>query len=75
MPGSRVYIPHEHGVQVITPGIGFPFCGLLRLAGTCYLLLLQHLGTDLVGVSSIVAFFAPVQSCLLWSRYLEMIAR
>jgi hypothetical protein len=30
---SRIYIPQEQGCQFITPGIGFPFRRLLRLAG------------------------------------------
>jgi hypothetical protein len=33
-PGSRIYIPQEQGDPVIPPGTGFPFCRLLRLAGT-----------------------------------------
>jgi hypothetical protein len=33
-PGSRIYIPQEQGGPVIPPGTGFPFCRLLRLAGT-----------------------------------------
>jgi hypothetical protein len=34
-PGSRTYIPQEQGGPVIPPlGTGFPFCRLLRLAGT-----------------------------------------
>jgi hypothetical protein len=32
-PGSRIYIPQEQGGSVISPGTGFPFCHLLRLAG------------------------------------------
>jgi hypothetical protein len=32
-PGSRIYIPQEQGGPVISPGTGFPFCRLLRLAG------------------------------------------
>jgi hypothetical protein len=32
-PGPRIYIPQEQGGSVITPGTGFPFCRLLRLAG------------------------------------------
>jgi hypothetical protein len=32
-PGPRIYIPQEEGGPVITPGTGFPFRGLLRLAG------------------------------------------
>jgi hypothetical protein len=32
-PGPRMYIPQEKGGPVITPGIGFPFRCLLRLAG------------------------------------------
>jgi hypothetical protein len=32
-PGSRIYIPQEHGGPVIPSGTGFPFCRLLRLAG------------------------------------------
>jgi hypothetical protein len=31
-PGPRIYIPHEQGGSVITPGTGFPFRRLLRLA-------------------------------------------
>jgi hypothetical protein len=31
-PGSRIYILQEQGGPVIPPGIGFPFCRLLRLA-------------------------------------------
>jgi hypothetical protein len=30
-PGSRIYIPQEHGGPVIPPGIGFPLCRLLQL--------------------------------------------
>jgi hypothetical protein len=33
-PGSRIYIPQEQGGPDIPPGTGFPFCPLLRLAGT-----------------------------------------
>jgi hypothetical protein len=33
-PGSRIYIPQEQGGPLIPPGIGFPFCRLLRLAST-----------------------------------------
>jgi hypothetical protein len=33
-PSSSIYIPHEQGGPVIPPGTGFPFCRLLRLAGT-----------------------------------------
>jgi hypothetical protein len=33
-PGSRIYIPQEQSGPVIPPGTGFPFCRLLRLAGT-----------------------------------------
>jgi hypothetical protein len=33
-PGSRIYIPQEQGGPVIPPSTGFPFCRLLRLAGT-----------------------------------------
>jgi hypothetical protein len=33
-PGPRIYIPQEQGGPVIPPGTGFPFCRLLRLAGT-----------------------------------------
>jgi hypothetical protein len=33
-PGSCIYIPQEQGGPVIPPGTGFPFCRLLRLAGT-----------------------------------------
>jgi hypothetical protein len=33
-PGSRIYIPQEQGGPVIPPVSGFPFCRLLRLAGT-----------------------------------------
>jgi hypothetical protein len=32
-PGSRVYIPQEHGGPVIPPGTGFPVRRLLRVAG------------------------------------------
>jgi hypothetical protein len=32
-PGPRIYIPQEQGGPVITPGTGFPFRRLLRLAG------------------------------------------
>jgi hypothetical protein len=32
-PGPRIYIPQEQGDPVITPGTGFPFRRLLRLAG------------------------------------------
>jgi hypothetical protein len=32
-PGPRIYIPQEQGGPVITPGTGFPFHRLLRLAG------------------------------------------
>jgi hypothetical protein len=31
--GRRIYIPQEQGSPVITPGTGFPFRRLLRLAG------------------------------------------
>jgi hypothetical protein len=31
-PGVSIYIPQDHGVPVIPPGTGFPFCRLLRLA-------------------------------------------
>jgi hypothetical protein len=33
-PGSRIYIPQEQRDPVIPPGTRFPFCRLLRLAGT-----------------------------------------
>jgi hypothetical protein len=33
-PGSRIYFPREQGDPVIPLGTGFPFCRLLRLAGT-----------------------------------------
>jgi hypothetical protein len=33
-PGSRICIPQEQGGPVIPPDGGFPFCCLLRLAGT-----------------------------------------
>jgi hypothetical protein len=33
VPGTRIYIPKEHGGPVIPPGTGFPFRRLLRLAG------------------------------------------
>jgi hypothetical protein len=33
-PGSRIYIPQEQGGPFIPTGSGFPFCLLLRLAGT-----------------------------------------
>jgi hypothetical protein len=32
-PGPHIYIPQEQGYPVIPPGIGFPFCCVLRLAG------------------------------------------
>jgi hypothetical protein len=32
-PGPRIYIPQEQGGPVLTPGTGFPFRRLLRLAG------------------------------------------
>jgi hypothetical protein len=32
-PGPRIYIPQEQGGSVITPGTGFHFRRLLRLAG------------------------------------------
>jgi hypothetical protein len=32
-PGHCIYIPQEQGDPVISPGTGFPFCRLLRLAG------------------------------------------
>jgi hypothetical protein len=32
-PGSRIYIPQEHGGPVIPPGTGFPFRRPLRLTG------------------------------------------
>jgi hypothetical protein len=32
-PGPRIYIPQEQGDPVISPGTGFPFRRLLRLAG------------------------------------------
>jgi hypothetical protein len=32
-PGSCIYTPQEQGGPVIPPGIGFPFCRLLWLAG------------------------------------------
>jgi hypothetical protein len=32
-PGLRIYIPQEQGGPVISPGTGFPFRRLLRLAG------------------------------------------
>jgi hypothetical protein len=32
-PGSRIYIPQEQGGPVMSPGTGFPFRRLLRLAG------------------------------------------
>jgi hypothetical protein len=32
-PGPRIYISQEQGGPVITPGTGFPFLRLLRLAG------------------------------------------
>jgi hypothetical protein len=32
-PGSRIYIPQEHGGPVIHPGTGFPLYLLLQLAG------------------------------------------
>jgi hypothetical protein len=31
-PGPRIYIPQEKGGLVVTPGTGFPFHHLLRLA-------------------------------------------
>jgi hypothetical protein len=31
--GPRIHIPQEHGGPIITPDTGFPFRGLLRLAG------------------------------------------
>jgi hypothetical protein len=33
-PGSCIYVLQEQGSPVIPPGTGFPFCRLLRLAGT-----------------------------------------
>jgi hypothetical protein len=33
-PGSRIYIPQVQGGTFIPPGTRFPFCRLLRLAGT-----------------------------------------
>jgi hypothetical protein len=33
-PGSRIYVPQEQGGPVIPPDTVFPFCRLLRLAGT-----------------------------------------
>jgi hypothetical protein len=33
-PGSHIYIPQEQGGPVIPPGTGFPFCHVLRLAGS-----------------------------------------
>jgi hypothetical protein len=33
-PGPRIYIPQEQGGPVMPPGTEFPFCRLLRLAGT-----------------------------------------
>jgi hypothetical protein len=32
-PGPHIYIPREQGGPVMTPGTGFPFHRLLRLAG------------------------------------------
>jgi hypothetical protein len=32
-PGPHICIPQEHGVPVIPPGTGFPFCRLLWLTG------------------------------------------
>jgi hypothetical protein len=32
-PGPRIYIPQEQSGPVMTPGTGFPFRRLLRLAG------------------------------------------